>query len=179
MQVTSATTSPYAGGGTELTADDLFAYCEAQTSSIDGEAQTFFTDAENNDKAQAAINQAMADVRTLQTKMSGGSFTGDEVTQLSDELKTLEQNYPAESSQIQSAIDTVNNGGDTKLTSDEAQRVLDTLSGVTQDFQSDNQMTMIKLQSAMSEREQAIQLTTNILQTLNDSETKVITNIHS
>jgi hypothetical protein len=185
MQVSSVGSSafpdltPVAGGSTTLTPDELFAYCETQMNDIDQQAGSYFNEAQTNNDVQTAIGNAMSDVRTLQAKMKNGLVNDPEVDQIRDQLQQIQTEYPAESSTIQNAIDVLTTGNDTLLSSNEAQQVMDTLSGVNQDIGSDNQMSMIHLQSAMSAREQVIQLTTNILQTINDSETKVIANIHS
>ena len=121
----------------------------------------------------------MSEIRTLQANMKNGSVNDPMVDQVRDQLQAIQQQYPAEAPTIQNAINVLMTGNDTILSTNEAQQVMDTLSGVNQDIGSDNQMSMIHLQSAMSAREQVIQLTTNILQTINDCETKVITNIHS
>jgi hypothetical protein len=186
MQVSNVGTSafpdltPVAGGSPPLTPDMLFTYCETQMNAVDQQAEAYFTNAQKNNQVQADIGQAMDGVRSLQAEMKNGLVDDSEkVDAIRGQLEGLQQECPAEYGQIQDAIDVLMTGNDTKVSSDEAQKVLDTLSGINQDLQSDNQMTMIHLQSAMSAREQVIQLTTNLLQTINDSETKVITNIHS
>jgi hypothetical protein len=185
MQVNSVGSSafpdltPVAGGSTTLTPDELFAYCETQMNDIDQQAGSYFNEAQTNNDVQSAIGNAMSEIRSLQANMKNGLINDPMVDQVRDQLQAIQQQYPAEAPTIQNAINVLMTGNDTTLSSNEAQQVMDTLSGVNQDIGSDNQMSMIHLQSAMSAREQVIQLTTNILQTIDDCETKVITNIHS
>jgi len=185
MQVSSVVAPPFpdltpvAGGSTTLTPDELFSYCETQMNDIDQQAGSYFDEAQTNNQVQSDLGNAMSQIRALQAKMKNGLVDDSSVTQIRDQLQQIQTECPAEASTIQSAIDVLMTGNDTLVSSNEAQQAMDTLSGVNQDIGSDNQMSMIHLQSAMSAREQVIQLTTNILQTINDCETKVITNIHS
>jgi hypothetical protein len=184
MQVTSVgTTSPVdtmaeIDDTTTLTPDALFAYCQSQMNNIDGQANGYFADAKNNNDMQNKIVQVMAEVRKLQTESSADGDPA--VNSIQSELQGIVDNLsdPKEKAAVQSAIGVLMTGNDTKVSDDEAQKVIDTLTSVNSQLGSDNQMTMIHLQSAMSQREQAIQLTTNMLQTINDCESKVIANIH-
>jgi hypothetical protein len=185
MQVTTVGTSTFpdttsvSGRAVSLTPDELFEYCETQMNEIDTQANGYFARSEQNNQAQQTLSDVMSKVRELQTKMQNGQVTTDELPALESELATAQTQYPADSDTLQSAIAVLKTGNDKILSNDDAQKILDTLSSVNTDIGSDNQMAMIHLQSAMSNREQVIQLTTNILQTMNDSESKVLGNIHS
>ena len=176
------------GDAASLTPDELFAYCEGQMNAIDSQAQDFFQQAQTNNQVESQISDAMSKVKTLQTEMTSKSTNGvndpDTYHAIDSELHDVQTTLASsgdteDAATVQQAISVLETGNDTAVSSDEAQKVIDILSSVNSNLGSDNQMSMIHLQSAMSEREQVIQLTTNMLQTLNDSATKVITNIHS
>src|SRR5579859_7248215 len=131
---------------------------------IDQQAGAYFSEAQTNNQVQSDLGNAMSQLRSLQAKMKNGMVNDPAVNQIRDQLQQIQLECPSQASTIQNAINVLTTGNDTLLSSNEAQQVMDTLSGVNQDIGSNNQMSMIHLQSAMSAREQVIQLTTNILQ---------------
>lgn len=191
MQVNSASpstfpdTTPVSDPSVGLTDDDMFSYCEAQMNSIDSTVTGYVSDQNTNVHVKQAIGQAMDELRAWQAKMgaSGVQTDHDEVEKIKAELEQIQAQYPAGASSIQGAIDTLTTNGmggtDDTVSSGDIDKMLSTLSDVNNGIDSNNQMAMIHLQSAMSQRQQVIQLTTNILQALNDSDAKVIANIHS
>jgi hypothetical protein len=73
----------------------------------------------------------------------------------------------------------VNNDKDGTFGTDELKDFTDTLQGINSDLSSGSQIEMIKLQSMVSDRSTAIQLATNIMQSVHDAEQKTVANIHS
>jgi Tol biopolymer transport system component len=192
MQVSSIgttsipTSTAESGDGTTALTSDLFAYCESQINTIDTEADGYFNNAQNNTTIQNDLGAAQATVETLQAEAEGhGGSINDatNVDQAQTQLKALAAAYPAAASQINDAISTLTTDGkggtDTTVSTSDCESILNSLSDVGNQLNSDNQMQMISLQSAMSDREQAIELTTNILQVVDQSATKVIANIQS
>jgi hypothetical protein len=168
-----------------LTADEMFTYCEAQMNSIDASVSGYVQTQDNNLGVKQSLGQIMDDLRSWQSQMGGSpsQTNADEVNKIQAELTSLQAQYPAGASAIQDVIQTLTTDGkggtDDVVSSTDIDNMLSSLSDIANGIDSNNQMAMIQLQSAMSQREQVIELTTNILQTLNDSQTKVITNIHS
>ncbi len=66
---------------------------------------------------------------------------------------------------------------DNILSSDEMQSAIQSLQGVASDLNSGAELQMIQLQSLMSERQTAVELTTNLVQSLGDQSEKVAENI--
>ena len=54
---------------------------------------------------------------------------------------------------------------------------IDTVQGAVTDMNSNSEIQMISIQSLMSQRQTAVQLTTNIVQALGDQENKIADNI--
>jgi hypothetical protein len=77
----------------------------------------------------------------------------------------------------QSAPIGVNDGEDGKLGGDELGHFTNTLNGISSDLGSGAELQMIQIQSLMSQRTTAIQLTTNILQAYDDGLSKIAGNI--
>jgi hypothetical protein len=68
---------------------------------------------------------------------------------------------------------------DSTFGADELKDFSDTLQGINSDLSSGAQIEMIQLQSKVSDRSTAIQLATNIMQSVYDSEQKTVGNIHA
>ena len=66
---------------------------------------------------------------------------------------------------------------DNILGSDEVQSAIQSLQGCASDLNSGSELQMIQLQSLMSERQTAVELTTNLVQSLGDQSEKVAENI--
>jgi hypothetical protein len=192
MQVSSINTTSMptstteSGDGTTALTSDLFSYCESQINTIDTEAEGYFNSAQNNTTIQDDLSTAQGTVQKLlaEAETNGGSINdATNVDQAQTQLQALAAAYPAAASQINDAISTLTTNGkggtDTTVSTSDCESILNTLSDVGTQLSSDNQMQMINLQSAMSDREQAIELTSNILQVVDESATKVIANIQS
>jgi hypothetical protein len=76
--------------------------------------------------------------------------------------------YPPDSSTTQ---------GDNKLGDTELQGYAQTLTDAAGNLNSDSELQMVQLQSLMSQRQTAISLTTNLVQSLGDQENKIADNI--
>jgi len=67
--------------------------------------------------------------------------------------------------------------GDKVITSDEVQGFVQSLQGVNSDLNSGAQMQMIQLQSLMSQQQTAVELSSNIMQTIGDESEKIAENV--
>lgn len=185
MTISAVTTTPPADpnapddSSVGLTPDAFFAYCEAQMNGIDAEASGYFDQQQSSNVAKQTLNTIVGE---LEGETHG--FTNqDECDKLTQELQTLMTQYPQASVQIQQMITQVNTNGagqtDAVVTANEVQQVITQLNDLSTQMDSANQLSMIKLQSAMSAREQVLQLTSNILEAVDTGDSKVIGNIHS
>jgi len=191
MQVSSINTTPAApaadgGEDSSLFSSDLFAYCQTQMNNIDSEVDGYFDTQQTNSSIQNDLDTALSAVETLQQNAAANNGATNDptaVASITQQLQALAAEYPSGAAQIQNAITTLNTNGqggtDTTVSTADCASIINTLSDVGNQLSSDNQMQMINLQSAMSDREQVIELTTNILQTVDDTATKVIANIQS
>jgi len=69
------------------------------------------------------------------------------------------------------------NQGDGMLSDTEMKGFMDTIQGISSDLNSGAELQMIQLQSLMSQRQTAIQLTTNLVQSIGDQLNKIADNI--
>ncbi len=169
-----------------LTPDALLAYCQSQIDSIDSSVQGYMAGQKQTAETKQALGSTMDGLRAWAQQIGGaGKDTNqDKIDAFTDQLKALQEQCPQAAKSIGDAIQILNtdakggDGTDATVSTTDIEKAIEDLSDVNTQLDSASQLTMIKLQSAMSQREQAIQLTTNILQTLNDGATKVIGNIH-
>jgi hypothetical protein len=171
----SAATDSTAG----LPPDAFFAYCEAQMNGIDAEASGYFDQQQSSNVAKQTLNTVVGE---LQTEIKGFNDP-TEVANLKQELQTLQTQYPQATAQVQQMIDLLTTDGhggtDSNVGADDVQGIITQLNDLSTQMDSANQLSMIKLQSAMSAREQVLQLTSNILEAVDTGDSKVIGNIHS
>jgi predicted nucleic acid-binding Zn-ribbon protein len=165
---------------TGLPPDAFFAYCEAQMNGIDAEASGYFDQQQSSNVAKQTLNTIVGE---LQGYSKSGINDQTEVDKLTQELDTLESQYPQATEQIEQMKTQLNtdgaNGTDGIVLTNEVQQIISQLNDLSTQMDSANQLSMIKLQSAMSAREQVLQLTSNILEAVDSGDSKVIGNIHS
>jgi hypothetical protein len=176
------------GSDASIPPDEIFVYCQEQMDSIDDEADDYFNQQQSNNQVKSILSSAAAAVRNLETEASTGTNGGKvndpaAVAAIQAQLQQIAQQYPAAADQIHDAIATLTTSGngtkDNVVSTADCDSIQSTLTAVGVQIDADNSMGMIRLQSAMSARQQVIELTTNIMQTVSDSGTKVINNIHS
>jgi hypothetical protein len=67
--------------------------------------------------------------------------------------------------------------GDNDYSADEAQGYIATVQSIHDNMNTDSELTMINIQSLMSQRQTAVQLTTNLMQSLDDQAKQIAQNI--
>jgi hypothetical protein len=158
-----------------LTPDAMLVYCQSRLTGINTQCSDIMTRQEKNANAQSALGDLASTLSLYQE-----SGVNDDVTK----KQAVDNAY-------QKAIDGV--GGPTSPLGEKLANDHDTLFGsgdknamaallnATKSHQSelnsDSEIDMIRLQSLMSQRQTAIQLTTNIVQSLNDQANKIVANI--
>jgi hypothetical protein len=165
-EVVGAPVLPY------LTPDAMLVYCQSRLSGINSQCREIMTRQDKNAKAQAATGNLLTTLYRYQDQEGA-----------TDAQKAEIRNAYGK------AIDAV--GANTSLgealAKDRAtlstgnKNEIDSLINATKNHQSelnsDAEIDMIRLQSLMSQRQTAIQLTTNIIQSLNDQANKIVANI--
>lgn len=203
--LTGAGPDPSADGSVYLTADVLLAYCQSRLQSIDSQARETFQGQQNLNKEQALIGDAQQQLQSLSQGTKSKDDCVKIEQKLEDIIKQIQAVDPhspviAKLEQLHDNImgtgsgpytDSAGNphgymtpGGpttrqdeDSDISDYEMKGFIDDLQGVGSDLNSCAELQMIQLQSLMSQRQTAIQLTTNIVQSLGDQLNKVADNI--
>jgi len=188
----------------ELTPDTLMAYCQSRLNSIDSQVESSFNQQSAYNQERSDISDAL---QVLQSNPSGTTDPAtcrqmeQTIEDLVTKIKAIDPNSPSipkleqlhdnmmatgsgpytDSNGTQHTFYTGNitgrNDQDNDIGADEMNGFIKTLSGVNDDLNSNSELQMIQLQSLMSQRQTAIQLTTNLVQSLGDQTDKIAENI--
>lgn len=143
-----------------LTAESLMLYCESQLRSLDGEVTAFL----NEQRANIARKKALGDVIAQMKKYAppaGPDQWNEFAKAIRDAVDSLPPGDPTVTA-LQDLYRAMGNGnGPTKAQWDAA---VDNLQGRLDEVSGNAEMNMIRLQTVMSQRQMAIQLTTGMLQ---------------
>jgi hypothetical protein len=177
------------GGGVDtanLTPDALLAYCQAQLGGLDGQ----ITDYENAQKAQLAEKAAIQNAEVVFKQFgSKGPQNQEQWDKCENALSDAANSLPAGDPVRQQLLDykTSLEKQYCKGVSDnphypgdgEWQGNCDALDNMANHVSSEAELQMIELQSLVSQRATAIQLTTNLMSTMNQSTKDVVSKIGS
>jgi hypothetical protein len=166
---------------TYLTPDALLYYCEARMNGVDTQMEGIMNEQETTNADEQAVHDAIA---------AFDSYSNDNA-QLIDQLKAAvaEVKDPATQAKLQAVLSDVEAHNASiqpsaqvapeaiPFSSTQVQGWTDTLKNVDSDLSSGAELNMIQLQSLMSERQVATQLTTNLVQSLGDQMNKIADNI--
>lgn len=204
---TGSDTEPGTTPGTEplptnLTPDALLLYCQARLDGLDSQIQQDM----QSQQVTNADQQDLTPVQTALAKYADGCTDPASVEDLASKLQTainvIESRDPGSRalSQLKDMLSTIKTGQaklspvvQTMLQIDQQRGITvetppilsagqikgltDTLSQVTSSESSSAELNMINLQSLMSQRQTAVELTTNMMQTLDDTLSKVVANV--
>ena len=168
-----------------LSPDALMAYCQSRLNSLDTQMSTIFQSQETNSATTSSLN---AIDNAYDQLPAPNSKTPPMVAVTSDQATTINEAYKQAISQAgqnsqlgesltkdQTAFNSNLKNGE--ISSDNISSYTQNLKNDTSTLNSDSEMTMINLQSLMSQRETAVQLTTNLLQSLDNQDSDIAKNI--
>jgi hypothetical protein len=161
-----------------VTPDAMFVYCQTRLRGVDTQCRDIMAKQEKSAKVQTALGE-------LQTLLSNKSEGYGENPELYGKIgasfnRAIDAVGP--DSEMGQRLLTIrdkefNAGGDSAVNADEMKSIDSGVKTMQAQLNSQSELDMIHLQSLMSQRQTAIQLTTNILQSLNDSANKIVANI--
>ncbi len=201
----TSTSGPEPSGSSSvyLTPDALMAYCQSRLDSIDGQIRTGLGLQQQRIQEGVGLQGVL---ETLQ-KYAGGTTSRQDCLEmeqsLRDQIDGLLKNdpsFPGLGRLMQAYNDLVFTGtggigdnpmkfypgyppaagghqGDALLNTTDMQNVIAAVSGSVSDLNSGAELQMIKMQSLMSQRQTAVQLSTNLVQALGDQASKIAQNI--
>lgn len=176
---TNVSTINYTGA---LTPDALMTYCATRLHNLDTEMQTHFQKQQDYRAASAALNdlQGLASSWASGNGFKGSTKEGNEAwDKLHADFTEVYSHLPPDSKEataIHALEEDVSNkvmtnlGGKEALTKDEAKNFSDRLGSIIKDLSSSAELDMIGLQSLMSQRQTAIQVCTNLIASLGESQ---------
>jgi hypothetical protein len=193
-----------ADSSVSLTPDALLAYCQSRLNSIDGQVQDVFHSQEVRNSETSAIQAVLQKFNSTTAGVNNDSTTCTSMeTSLYDLIGQLQNGDPGcpelpKLKQIYNNLLYSGTGptsdlpyvdedlyppqhegpqGDNTLSTSEVQGYVSGLQACASDLNSDSELQMIQLQSLMSQRQTAIQLTTNLVQSLGDQAQKIAENV--
>lgn len=205
--VPSSTIATPTDFGANLSPDALMVYLSTRLNGLDDQIDAIFNTEQKQQKVQSALSKIQAelgrlddssDPNTLLTMpaadgtTTSGSTTSPPTTSpqvsgtseieknINTQIAEIAQTDPNLAATIQSRL---NEKGfilfvqDGKYFSSEVKATKEYLQGLSKDIESGSQMNMIQLQSLMSARQTAIQLSTNLISALGESSKAIASNI--
>jgi hypothetical protein len=163
-----------------VTPDAMFVYCQTRLRGVDTQCRDIMAKQEKNAKVQTALGELQS---AIAKKPEGYKESNPEAHRIIGAAfdRAIEAAGPnSELGQKLIAIrdNEFNAGnGDSVVNPEEMKSIENGVKTQQAALNSQSELDMIHLQSLMSQRQTAIQLTTNILQSLNDSTNKIVANI--
>ncbi len=184
-----------------ITPDALMAYCQSRMQGLDKQMQTIFVEQQKTSQEIQDLNQLAALYNQwnsgINAKDANGNPTGtqmppnagpdpahpvhpnfqdDVVAPMQNYINSLPDGDPLKA-KLQNDLATLTQGGDTTVSAQDIAAVETDLKNYASDLSSGQELNMIQLQSLMSQRQTAIQLTTNLVQSLGDQANKIADNV--
>jgi hypothetical protein len=153
-----------------LTPDAMLVYCQSRLTGINTQCREIMTRQEKNAKDQAALGELLS---TLYLHQEGGK-PDDIKAAYTKAIDEVGGPNTALGKQLVEDRDSISQNGTEK---NGMESLINATKSHASKLNSDAEIDMIHLQSLMSQRQTAIQLTTNIVQSLNDQANKIVANI--
>jgi hypothetical protein len=175
-----------------LSPDALMSYCESRLSSLDNQMSQIMDQQQANATQTAALDKLSSLLNELPGPNSSTppmvdvSSSGNQklVGEISSEYMsvagTLGPSSPIAGSLLKdqaSFLNALTKNGGKQLSSDVVNQLEQNIKNDTATLNSNSEMIMIDLQSLMSQRQTAVQLTTNLVQSLGDQANSIAKNI--
>jgi hypothetical protein len=177
---------------TSLSPDALMSYCEARLNSLDTQMSNIFTSQQKNATSTQDLNNIADSLSNLQavtpatnpatatvSKADFEAIVNHYETAIDDAGKgsALGVQLQGDLVTFQNAASSALKSGGGTMSADSVGQLSGNLKNDTANLNSDSEMTMINLQSLMSQRQTAVQLTTNLVQSLGDQSSDIAKNV--
>lgn len=180
LDQTAPTGSTGAVGSAALSPDALMVYCQTRLRGIDDQMSGLMAKQQKANDDTQAINEALA---VLNNNVAGYTDDKSKTVAMTDALdaaiKKVGSDTP-EGQRLQKIRDDLYNNGvvqDGTVNDTEMQKYIESVNGVVKDINSGAELNMINLQSIMSQRQTAIQLTTNLVESLGEQSKSIAANV--
>jgi hypothetical protein len=170
---------------TSMSPASLMAYCESQLNNLDSQMQGIFSSQQKNASMTQTVSTIANSLGDLPPKSTNSTST---LTVDSGDTSAIDTQYAAAITQAgkgtvlgialandKAKFDSDASGG--SMTTDQVASLTQNLKNDTTNLNGDSQMAMINLQSLMSQRETAVQLSTNLIQSLGQQSSDITKNV--
>ncbi|HMI88321.1 MAG TPA: hypothetical protein VK550_29765 [Polyangiaceae bacterium] len=158
-----------------LTPDAMLVYCQSRLTGINTQCREIMTRQDKNAKAQAALGDLLSALYNHQDGYEKDTGVQQKLAEAYDRaIEAVGRDTPLAAQLTKDRNQWLTAGGDNK---EEMGSLINATKNHQSELNSDAEIDMIRLQSLMSQRQTAIQLTTNIVQSLNDQANKIVANI--
>ena len=156
-----------------LTPDAMLVYCQTRLNDINTQCKDIMSRQEKNTNDQAALGKLLT---TLNQYPEGAGDDIGKAAIWSAYNKAIEDVGGADTT-LGAELLEARNTLVKKSEKNDVQACLSSTKSMQSKLNSNSEVDMIRMQSLMSQRQTAIQLTTNIIQSLNDQANKIVANI--
>jgi hypothetical protein len=174
----------YAGGADlppgALTPETLLAYCASKMRGLDGQIQACFAKQQARNAKSEALSKLATAMNTWKVGFEGNPKAKAEIEAALKEAKASLAGDPALSEQLANLTNAFNETAKDKtghVDSDEMNGFMSTVQSMQQSINQDGELEMLQMQSMMSQRQQALQLCTNMIQSLGQSSQAICSNV--
>jgi hypothetical protein len=169
-EVTGAPVLPY------LTPDAMLVYCQSRLTGINSQCREIMTRQDKNAKTQAALGDLLSALYSHQDGYENADIHQKMQGAYDRALDAVGRETPL-GQKLSNDRDQWLRADDSIVNKEEMSSLINATKNHQSELNSDAEIDMIRLQSLMSQRQTAIQLTTNIIQSLNDQANKIVANI--
>jgi len=175
---------------TLLTPEALLEYCKMKLKNIDSQVKTAFMKQQDRNRLSSALSDLATKLSQKASKGSGGvdendKKTKEEVLRAYDAAIRAAASNPALMQKLEAEkakFEATANGTDKKKNDGgvadwEMEDLTEAVQRMQSDLNRDGELEMIQLQSLMSQRQQALQMCTNMVQSLGQSAMGIVQNI--
>jgi hypothetical protein len=160
-----------------LTPDAMLVYCQSRLAGINDQCREIMTRQEKNAKTQAALGDLLSALYNHQEGYDDPGIQQKLEAAYERAIEAVGRDTPLGTKLAKDRTEWLCAGNDPNVLKEEMGSLINATKNHQSQLNSDAEIDMIRLQSLLSQRQTAIQLTTNIVQSLNDQANKIVANI--
>ncbi|MBX3127623.1 MAG: hypothetical protein KF718_12945 [Polyangiaceae bacterium] len=160
-----------------LTADALLMYCQSQLNSLDGDIKMHMTQQQAALKHKAALAHIENKMKEFLDGTHGKNHWHETGKAIDSAIESLDPNDPLRADLQQFKTDLWKAGSQKGLGKAEWQSHIDKIHERLEGVKGNAELNMIQLQSIMSQRQTAVQLTTNMLAKYDQTIASIVNNV--
>jgi hypothetical protein len=159
-----------------LTPDALMFYCQSRLRGLDDQIAASMSRQKKSNADVSALNK-LHEVINRDGKAGENIDLSKMDAAYAEAISVVGADSDLGKSLAKDRADILHCGSDNALSDTEVKAMLNNIETATKDINSGSELQMINLQSLMSQRQSAVQLTTNLVQSLGDQMNKIAANI--